>query len=452
MRLRLLCLLAAALLLAGTACGQQAPRNVILLIPDGFGPASATMARDYLRYDEGRTALAFDSLQTGAARTHAADSRITDSAAGATAYSTGHKTNNGYVATDTLERPLATLLEAAERRGMATGLVVTSRITHATPASFAAHTPGRWRENEIAAEEITKDIDVILGGGKRHFLPESEGGERTDGRNLMDEAREKGYAVVTERDAFDAVSATPMLGLFAMSHMDYEIDRDPDEQPSLTAMTRKALNLLEGDEDGFFLMAEGSRIDHAGHANDAAAHLRDALAFEDAVRASLAFARRDGETLVVVVSDHGTGGMSLGRNVNNDAKYAWRPGVLAEVESSFGPMREALKTSSPDSVLREHAGITDLSNEERKRLASAESWKATKAALRDVIGRRALVGWTSWGHTAVDVSLYAYGPGARRFRGNVENTRVGRTFEDLMGFDLDALTERMRETRTAGSE
>ncbi|PSQ80787.1 MAG: alkaline phosphatase, partial [Bacteroidetes bacterium QS_1_65_9] len=105
MRLRLSCLLAAALLLAGTAYGQQAPRNVILLIPDGFGPASATMARDYLRYDEGRTALAFDSLQTGAARTHAADSRITDSAAGATAYSTGHKTNNGYVATDTLERP-----------------------------------------------------------------------------------------------------------------------------------------------------------------------------------------------------------------------------------------------------------------------------------------------------------------------------------------------------------
>lgn len=446
MRRHLIGLIALLLVWTAPAAAQQRPQNVILMIPDGFGPASVTMTRDYLRLEAGRSSLAFDSLQTGMVHTWAANSRVTDSAAGATAFSTGHKTNNGYVATDTLERPLATLLEGAEQRGMATGLVVTSRLTHATPATFAAHTSDRWRENEIAREELAHDVEVLFGGGRRHFLPQSEGGEREDGHHLLDEARQNGYTVVTDRTGFERVEETPVLGLFASSHMAYEIDRDPRQEPHLATMTSKALELLKDDPEGFFLMVEGSRIDHAGHNNDAAAHLHDSKAFEEAVRRALTFARREGETLVVVVSDHETGGLSLGRNRDGSGVYAWHPDVLSDVKASHGSMIRSIRSGrTPAAVLREKAGIADLSEAEQERLTQAGDWDALNAALSEIIGRRALVGWTSWGHTAVDVNVYAYGPGRDRFRGSYDNTHIGKTLADLLGLDLDALTARVRD-------
>lgn len=426
------------------------PKNVILLIPDGFGPASVTLARDYLRAIEGRRELAFDSLQVGAVRTAALNSRVTGSAAAGTAFATGHKTNNGIISMDTLGRPLATLLEAAEARGMATGLVATSRITHATPAVFSAHVMDRNDENEIAAQQLQHDIEVLLGGGRQHFLPEAQGGARDDGRNLLDQARDEGYRVVSDPQELEATQQTPVLGLFASGHMAYEIDREAQEEPSLAAMTAKALQLLQGDEDGFFLMVEGSRIDHAGHANDAAAHLHDILVFEEAAKVALDFAAQHEETLLVLVADHETGGMSLGRNRDGVGVYAWHPEILAAVESSHGPMIEAVlggeRRAAPAAVLRRHTGIADLTPEEGRLLeaAAAEGPEALNYALSEVIGRRALVGWTTKGHTAVDVNLYAYGPGAEQFVGNHENTYVGQTLARLLGFDLEARTEALR--------
>ena len=220
------------------------PENVILLIPDGYGPASSTMARDYLRWRDGSGRLTLDSLETGSVRTFAADSRVTDSAAGATAYATGVKTDNGAIAVDTLQKPVGTLLEAAEERGMATGLVVTSRITHATPASFAAHVPDRWMENTIATQMLEQNIDVLLGGGRRHFLREADDGRRDDGEHLIEAATADGYTYIADRAGLMATDETPLLGLFSMSHMDYEIDRDPAEQPSLAEMTEKALGQI----------------------------------------------------------------------------------------------------------------------------------------------------------------------------------------------------------------
>lgn len=289
------------LLLAGPAPAQTVPDapapeeapNVILMIPDGFGPASVTMARDYLRWRDGQKELPYDSLQVGSIRTYASDSYITDSAAGGTALATGTKTYNGAVAVDTSRQAVATLLEGAERRGMSTGLVVTSRLTHATPAVFSSHVPDRGQENRIARQQLNKDIEVMLGGGRRHFLPQSaEGSAREDDLDLLQAAQDRGYEVVQtaselSRAGEGQTQENRLLGLFSPGHMAYEIDRDHTQQPSLAAMTETAIDRLSGNGEGYFLMVEGSRIDHAGHGNDAASHLRDILAFNRAAKSAL---------------------------------------------------------------------------------------------------------------------------------------------------------------------
>lgn len=453
-------LVALALWMAPPAVAQQPapdrPANVILFIPDGFGPASGTMARDFLRHRDGVTSLALDSVLVGSVRTFASDSRITDSAAGATAYATGTKTYNGAIAVDTTRQPVATLLEAAERRGMATGLVATSRITHATPASFSAHVVDRGMENEIATQQINKNIEVILGGGRRHFLPNTEGGRRDDGRDLTAEAQRSGYQYVANRDELSAITEAPVLGLFSASHMSYEVDRDPAEQPSLAEMTRKALDLVDDDEDGYFLMVEASRIDHAGHSNDAAAHLHDILAYNEAVTVALEKARADGNTLLLSVSDHETGGMSLGI----DGVYAWDPAALGRVQASHRAiLGEALSSTTIDgesvpiiqpSVVQAQTGIELSSDEVAQLRSNVASPRSLNALLSDIISRATRIGWTTSGHTAIDVNLYAYGPGAHRFTGNHDNTFVGATLADLLGFDLSTLTTDLMQQMDTG--
>ncbi|MEM6645577.1 MAG: alkaline phosphatase [Bacteroidota bacterium] len=426
-------------LVAVTGCGAQSPsdtpKNVILFIADGCGPASFTMARDYLRYKGTATALALDSIQTGSVRTHASDSRVTDSAASATAYACGVKTYNGAIAVNDDLESIPTILEGAEAKGMVTGLVATSRITHATPASFSAHVPRRSMEAEIAAQQIRQGIEVLLGGGLNFYADEAGGGRRDDGRNIMNEAADLGYSVVTDRAGFDAADATPLLGLFSGSHMDYETDRDAAEQPSLAEMTIKAIELLNDESDeGFFLMVEASRIDHAGHANDLVAHLHDILAFNDAIAQALAFAADDGETLVVSTSDHETGGMTLGRNINGRGIYAWHPEAIENTQGSYDQFQ---RTEGADPAA--YFGLTDLNEDELADIAAADGWDQ-HAVLGEIISRRSLVAWTTNGHTGVDVGLYAYGPGRDHFFGNVDNTHIGLALAKVMGLDLSTIT------------
>ena len=433
-------LLLALLLIAPAAVAQdapEAPRNVVLFIGDGLGPSAVTMARDF----SGRP-LALDGILTGSASTAATSARVTDSAAGATALASGIKTYNGAIGVDTLERPVGTLLEAAEARGMATGLVATSRITHATPAAFAAHVPRRAMEAEIAAQMLDAGVEVVLGGGRMWFLPEAAGGARPDGRDLLAELQARGVVVATDPADFDAIAATPVLALFAPNHLDYEVDRT--DQPSLAEMTMKALDLLDDAEHGFFLMVEGSRIDHAAHSNDPAGTVHDVLAFDAAVRAALDFAEADGRTLVVATADHETGGLSLGR----DGVYDWDPASLARVSASAERMSELIADGTdPEAVLREHAAVDSLTADERVELGLQDELDVRRIANRTLghlVSRRALVGWTTGGHTAVDVGLWAAGPGAERFAGALANDAVGRAIADLLGLDLEEATARLR--------
>lgn len=448
---------------APEALGQgETPTNVILLIPDGYGPASVTMARDYLRWRDGTTELAYDSLHIGSVRTFSSSSRITDSAAGGTALATGEKTYNGAISVDTSEQAVATLLEGAERKGMATGLVATSRITHATPAVFSAHVPDRGQENRIARQQLDQDIDVLLGGGRRHFLPQSvDESVRDDSRNLLGTAREQGYTVVESADALDQADDGRLLGLFSNSHMAYELDRDGTQQPSLDAMTGAAIDRLSTEEDGYFLMVEGSRIDHAAHGNDAAGHLHDILAFNEAVETALNAAKDDENTLVLVVSDHETGGLALGRNRDGEGIYAWHPDVLSDVTASSGVIADSIRAIRSSNAgedekerqiagtLTHFTGVSDIAEDTVDKLLEVDGSYSVGRTVSTVVNRKALVGWTSHAHTAVDVGIYGYGPGAYRFIGNQDNTEIARTLSDLLGTDLRALTSEMQSERAA---
>jgi alkaline phosphatase len=447
MRLITILLVGVTLQLPGCAERTSQPRNIIFFISDGCGPASFTMAREYVQ-SLGGTQLATDQMLVGSARTFSSGGLITDSAASGTAYSCGIKTYNGAIAMDTTRRPVATLLEGAEERGMATGLVATSTITHATPAAFSAHVANRADQAGIALQQMEQGIEVLLGGGAGYYLPADQDGHRTDGRNLLAEAAANGSQVVRSRDELMAVRSSPVLGLFAADHMSYEIDRDEDHQPSLAEMTLRAIELLEDDPDGFFLMVEGSRIDHAAHGNDAAAHLRDILAFDEAIQVGLEFARKNGETLIVSTSDHETGGMSVGARVDGVSKYSWKPGQLTKVQHSLEYAADSLLGRETWSTILEMYGIDDPTEDE-VRMGTNGSW--SRQALADMRSKRAQIGWTTGGHTGVDVNVYAFGPGSDLFQGHHDNTRIGIQLARLMNVDLAALTTTLRAGTGAAS-
>ena len=442
------------------------PHNVIYFITDGFGPASVTFARDYANATEGRRQLTFDPYVTGTVQTWATDSRVTDSAAGGTALAAGVKTYNGAIGVDTMGMAVASVLEGARGRGMATGVVVTSRFTHATPASFTAHVGSRAMEDEIARQQVTLAPDVMMGGGRRHFLPaDAPGGRRRDGQHLLDTLRAKGFTVATDRAGFDAARRAPFAAFFTDDHMAYEVDRDAAREPSLAEMTARAIEMLDarartlprrtdGGPPGFFLMVEASRIDHAGHANDAAGHLHDILAFEQAWTVALDYARRSGSTLVLSTSDHETGGLALARNVDGRGIYAWHPETLVRRRASNDVLMPALAAAQRAdtsggaalAVLRETMGLDDLTGAEIAEVHAALRTPSGRTAIvvNELTSRRALIAWTTNGHTAVDVNLYAFGVGSAPLRGHMDNAAVGRAVADALRLDLATLTRELR--------
>jgi alkaline phosphatase len=446
------------------AAAPENPRSVVLMIPDGCGPATLALARMVSGH-----ALALDGMLTGMVTTRSADRRVTDSAAAATALATGHKTYNGGISEDPSNQPLGTLLEAAAGRGKATGLVVTSRMTHATPAAFAAHVDERVSEDEIAEQMLAHDVDVLLGGGRERFVGTSGGGVRRDGRDLLAEARGRGTQVVTDRAGLLKTAPGPrptfalqlgplgvgsspsartrLLGLFATDHMSFAMDADTLTQPRLVEMTRVALERLSRESKGFFLMVEGSRIDHAAHSGDAPATVREVLEYDAAVREVLEFARHDGNTLVVSVADHETGGLALGRRLGDSSVTDLRPEVVARVRRSAEAMAARMHGGAdPLVVLREDAGVDSLGAEESAWIADGLAGKRPlEWGIGEIVSRRAGLGWATYGHTAADVALHAWGPGATRFAGLHDNTEVASLIARLLGLDLDAVTAHLRQ-------
>jgi alkaline phosphatase len=292
-----------------------ASRRVILMIGDGMG-ANHRLAGQWSKVGtEG--VLTMDSLPIhGWIQTGNVSGGLTDSAAAATAMATGVKTTNGYVGVDPDDADLPTILELAQDLGMRTGLVVTSQVTNATPAAFAAHVSNRNQVLEIASQMLSQHVDVLLGGGDGDWLPDTsldcngDGlGKRMDARNLVSEAVAGGYTYSCTPAAFSAIAPGTfhLLGLFGFEKMVWPYT------PTLADMTSAALASLEADPDGFFLMVEGSQIDNAAHANDGTKMIDDVKTFDAAVQVAWGFANANPDTLLIVVADHETGGLSLYR-------------------------------------------------------------------------------------------------------------------------------------------
>jgi alkaline phosphatase len=479
-------------------------KNVILFVGDGMGIATVTAARileGQLRGETGEeNRLAFESFPFVAlSKTYNVDAQVPDSASTMTALTTGVKTLTGVVGVDeTIQRGdhesvasarIPTILEEAELRGLATGIVTTTTVTHATPASCYAHAPLRFWENDARMPKAARKagfpdiarqlvefrglngagdgIEVALGGGRRHFRPRGEPdpedakgeGQRLDGRDLTVEwqRRGEGAAYVWRRDqllALDLEKTGPLLGLFEPSDMNWESDRAMDEagEPSLAEMTGVAIDLLSRNESGFFLMVEGGRIDHGHHAGKAHRALTDTIAFSDAVRTALE--RTDPEqTLIVVTADHShtlsisgypkRGNPILGKVVAVD----WMRGG-GDVESrdalglpyttlsyANGPGYTGASTDQP-------AGSHSLGHRPCRRHGSHCSYLGAE-------GRPDLSGVTTEApdylqestipldtetHAGEDVPVYASGPGAALFHGVREQSYFYHAMVEALGW------------------
>jgi alkaline phosphatase len=290
-------------------------KNVVLMIGDGMGLPHIAATRTIVLGAQGR--LCIERLPvTGIIDHYSADQFVSGSAETATSLATGYKTDGNKIGLLPDGTPALTILEAVRDKGLSTGLIATTTITHATPAAFAAHTHDRDLEADLAEQLLESKVNVLLGGGRALFKPGVSGYKfvRTDDRDLTLEARDMGYEYIETRNELKAAKAESgnLLGLFSDGIM---LVQHPE--PTLAEMTDKALEVLSRNEQGFFLMVEGSQIDWGAEDNDINYTIREQLHFDLAIKSVIQFAREDGETLLVVTADHESGGMFISEDPPN---------------------------------------------------------------------------------------------------------------------------------------
>ncbi|KAH3686151.1 hypothetical protein WICPIJ_002860 [Wickerhamomyces pijperi] len=461
-------------------------KNVIFMVTDGMGPASVSLARSYRQYRDKLPygdVLTIDKHFIGSSRTRSSDSLITDSAAGATAFSCGLKSYNGAIGVTADQKPCGTVLEALKLQGYLTGLVVTTRITDATPAAFSSHVKTRWFEDLIAQHQIGdyplgRMVDLMIGGGRTHFYPPTDTkygsrGSRADDRNLIDEAIENGWSYIGNRSTFDEAVQSgvslPLMALLEDGDIPFDLDRDEQVYPSLEESAKLALETLskatKDSEKGFFLMIEGSRIDHAGHNNDPAAQVNEVLAYDKAFAAVLKFAdESDVETIIVSTSDHETGGLATARQISPSyPEYVWFPEVLYNVQHSGEYLSRALREYEGDDVetyvkeeiFERGLGFKTYTAEEVKKVVKHKN--TAHYILNELVSLRSETGWSTHGHSAVDVNIYAYSNRKVTFmesilgalQGNRENTEIGQFLQSFTGVtsNVEEITELIKDTQ-----
>ncbi|MGD9264932.1 MAG: alkaline phosphatase [Lysobacterales bacterium] len=425
-----------------TTAEPKAPRNLVFMLGDGMGHAQVKAYRmfaDDLSTDIVEP-LPMDALLVGAVSTDSIKMNcdaanlnckrdphgITDSASSATAYATGYDTITGRLGVDTEGQPLTTILEDARRDGKSAGLVSTSQITHASPAAFGVHVLSRRLYNDIADQlfdnqhEGAPMVNVMLGGGLQYF--------QRDDRDLLAEFSQAGYQVATDSAGLQAMQGDRLLGLFAPVGLPRAWDRD-ETVPSLAEMTTTALTSLSSNSEGFFLMIEGSQIDWASHGNSVAGVISEMEDFTDAIQAVLNFAEKDGETLVVIVADHETGGMGLSR----DGYGNWVAEPLKGLKATPSKMTgQFLESEEPLSSIVAANVAFELTADEIALLDATErEEREAFGAIADLLNERTHTGWTTGGHTGIDVPLYATGPGSEHFRGVMQNEDIGRVMKEV---------------------
>jgi alkaline phosphatase len=412
---------------ASANSAKRQAKNVIFMVSDGMCFSVLTAAQTYLTRTEKRSShwmkmYAERPVVRSLCETDSASGIVTDSAAAASCWGIGERINNGVLNITPDGRKPVTLVQKMNAAKKRCGLVTTATATHATPAGFAVTVAKRSDQKAVAAQYLERGVDVILGGGTQYF---SEA--------LLSDYRQAGYGVVLERDQLLAdAGKAPLLGLFSKSHVPFEIDRLNSAElkaatPTLAEMTKVALRRLSSNPEGFFLLVEGGRIDHAAHGNDGAAAIMDQVAFDEAIASALAFVDRNPDTLLIVTTDHGTGGFNvngLGSEdfISTSPAYSETTPAFDRL-TAFTSSLELLATKTKGFGQEEFAAAAEKATglkfkaDDRAKITSV---KTLSAALMKYTS----IGWTSNNHTGEMVEFCSIGPGSQLFTPHLRNDQV----------------------------
>ncbi len=410
-------------------------KNVILMVPDGTSTSVLSVVRwlrEYNNPQDAGNALAFDPYICGLVRQYCSDSPIAGSPAAMSAYMTGYRMRSSnlsiypqahgkqdlvHIDTGRTYQPLATSLEAAKiLGGKSTGLVVTVRAGHATPAATASHCLSRNDDHTIVRQMASNDIDVVFGGGAQFIKDDVKTILKDNGTEYIEK----------DLESFRSFDGDKVWALFADDAMSFDVDRDPLKEPSLKEMTEKALHLLSRNRNGFFLMVEGSMVDYAAHSNDPMGIISEMEAFDKAVAAAIEFARKDGNTTVIVVPDHGNSGMTIGdRNYNNYSNKGLDSAflMLPEYKGTSYALAETIRTcpvSEIRAIFKDKTGI-DLTDGEEKAILRTRGIveqdymqvsysQNCMSVVTAILNAHTHIGYVSGGHTCEDVFLAVYNP------------------------------------------
>lgn len=439
-------------------------KNVIMLIPDGTSVDVLALSRWY-KYGickEDACWLNIDPYICGLVKTHCSDAPIGDSAPTSSTYAGGHLSQTGFIATyppvskgrdlvpvdpSRAYQPMYTILEAAKLNGKSTGLVVTCQFPHATPADFSAHTNERDRYFDIAKQMVYNRLNVVFGGGTKYLSPSV----RSDKEDLVSVLKQRNYKYITSKPEFDQVTGSDSLvwGLFAPDALPNDLDTDKSKIPSLAQMTQKAIDVLSKNNRGFFLMVEGSKVDWSAHNNDPVGIVTEFLAFDDAVKQAIDFAKKDGNTAVLICPDHGNSGISIGGgrassgydtlSVTNLIKPLRNCTLTADgIAAKITPLTNDQEIIS---TFKEYTQIT-LNQQELDAIKTAKASTGLVRAIAKVITGRSYLAFTTNGHTGEDVMLAAYHPSGYRPTGVVQNSGINKYLREVSGnVNLDSLTD-----------
>lgn len=452
------------LILSTTIYAQQQYRrqirptkNVIVMIPDGTSIGVVSAARWYQIYNKlGGNNLAIDPYLCGTVKTFSSNAPIGDSAPTTSAYMTGMPQQTGNVAIYPVAdpendlvpvdpakayQPLATILEAAKyQQNKATGLVVTVEFPHATPADCSSHYYARGKYEYIASQMAYQNLDVMFGGGNSILTDDIKQHFKNTGTKLIQDDI-KAFRNFNGKDKIWA--------LFCEREHPYDLDRDTTLIPSLAEMTQKALDRLSQNENGFFLMVEGSKVDWSAHGNDAIGCITEYLAFDKAVGAVMDFAKKNGETTVIVLPDHGNSGFTIGRRDLKSYDKASLDKLFSNVSkykrTGEGLERILLKSKPEDfkKIFKEYTDI-DLNDEELDLLLSSKNYKEADymkvsnsvnmvSSIINIMDQHTYFGFTTGGHTGEEVFLAAYHPNGDLPIGMNTNTEINQYLADALG-------------------
>ncbi|MFA6694582.1 MAG: alkaline phosphatase [Bacillota bacterium] len=397
-------------------------RNVILFIGDGMGPNQVSIANYVYYKNTGENLIFFDFPFLSFVDTNNASNQVTDSAAAATSFAIGLRTNNGIVGLDQREKVQENVSEKAKSLGKSVGIVTDTSITDATPAAFVAHTNSRRNSDVISAAFLDLQPDVFMGMGLSSFTLSGRSQKGWDNRDLIKELQDLSYQVVYDRSSMDQSTSPKLAGFF--NNISYAFtQRGPFRtQPNLKEMTKKSLEILSQNENGFFLMVEAAVIDGSGHNNDVVGTIYDVWALEEAVKEALLFREKHPETLIIVTADHETGGMTLDPNT-----FPLLLERLSEV-TRITPQIESMLGSSPTlqwaRYVFEDSGI-EVKEADLQTIVKATSGRAAlvgKAITKYVGGAK----YSTTGHSSQRVQLFAVGKGADRIPKELKNYEFGK--------------------------